>query len=374
MRSTYLEKSKRIVVKVGTKSLIDDRNRLLDREKIKKIVTEIAELFKASKEIILVSSGAIISGAGILGLKQRPKSIPEKQAVASVGQITLMDTYKEFFEKFDIKIGQVLLTEDDLKDRQRYLNARNTIITLIENFKVIPIINENDVVGIEEIIFGDNDVLAALVANFINADLLVLLTTTDGFCLLKDGKTTILSEVKKITPEIEECAGETEDMFGTGGMKSKLQAVKIATRSGIPSVIANSAEKNVLTRILEGESIGTFFYPTEKGLSQKKRWIAYSVAPKGRLIIDDGAKKALVERGKSLLPSGILKVEGEFKPGDPVDIVDLNNNVVARGLVNYDNTIIEKIKGRRSEFIKSIVGEKYYPEAVHRDNLVVYEI
>lgn len=374
MRSTYLERTRRIVVKVGTRSIIDDKNRLLDREKIKKVVTGIAELFKAGKEVILVSSGAIISGTGVLGLTQRPKSIPEKQAVASVGQIALMDIYKEFFEKFHIKIGQVLLTEDDLKDRQRYLNARNTIITLIEDFKVIPIINENDVVGIEEIIFGDNDVLAALVANFINADLLVLLTTIDGFYILKNGRTMLISEVKKITPEMVKYAGETRDMFGTGGMRSKLQAVKIATRSGIPSVIANSAAKNVLKRIIEGENIGTFFYPTEKGLSQKKRWIAYSVAPKGKLIIDDGAKKALIERGKSLLPSGIIKVEGEFNPGDPVDIVDLNNNVVARGLVNYNNSIIERIKGKRSEIIKSIVGEKYYPEAVHRDNLVVYEI
>ena len=258
MREKYLEKVNRIVVKIGTKSLVNNKS-LLHRKKVKKLVAEIAELFKKGKEFIIVSSGAIISGAGILGLNERPRTIPEKQGAASVGQIILMDTYKEFFEKYGIKIGQVLLTEDDLKNRKRYLNARNTLLTLIEDFKVIPIINENDVVGIEEIVFGDNDILAALVANLISADLLILLTNIDGFCIQKNGKQILLQEIKKITDEIENYAGKSDDKFGTGGMKSKIQAAKISTHSGIPVIIANSDEKNILQRILSSEIIGTFF-------------------------------------------------------------------------------------------------------------------
>lgn len=372
MIKDYLKTIKRIVLKIGTKSLINKETELLDENKVLKLVKDIAYLLEQKKEVVLVSSGAIITGAGILGLKRRPVSIPEKQAVASVGQIGLMQVYKKCFARLGIEIGQILLTEDDLKNRERYLNARNTFITLIENFRVVPVVNENDVVGIEEIVFGDNDVLSALVANLVDADLLVILSDIKGFFLYKDQKRIFLKEVKKITYEIERCAGATEDKFGTGGMRSKIKAAKISTHSGIPVIITNSDEKEVLKRIINGEIIGTFFHPSEKGLSQRKRWIAYSVAPRGKIVIDVGAKKALTERGKSLLPSGIIKLEGEFKPGDPVDIIDENDNIIGRGLVNYDSSIVNQIKGKKSEYIKNVVSEKYYPEVIHRDNLVIY--
>lgn len=367
-----MEKVNRLVVKIGTRSLLTQKG-ALDKKKVKKLVGEIASLYKKFKEIVLVSSGAIISGANFLGLAQRPKSIPEKQAVASVGQIILMETYKCFFQKQGINIGQVLLTEDDLKHRDRYLNARNTILTLLEYFKVIPVINENDVVEIEEIVFGDNDVLAALVANLISADLLILLTNTEGFCLYQDGKRNLLDQVDNITAEMKSCAGDTEDGFGTGGMKSKIQAATISTHAGIPCIIANSMTDRVLQKIMDGEKIGTFFSPTDKAISQRKGWIGYAVAPKGKIVIDSGAKNALLEQGKSLLAVGIKKVEGDFKEGDPVDILDEKNNVIGRGLINYSTSLCEKIIGKKSRDIEQIVGVQFYPEVIHRDNLVIYK-
>ncbi len=373
MRKEYLKNIKRIVVKVGTKSLINKKNNLLDKNKIKKLSYELINLHKQGKEVILVSSGAIILGSGIMGLKKRPESIPEKQAAASVGQISLMNTYKKFFEKANIEIGQILLTEEDLKNRKKYLNARNTFITLIERFKIIPIVNENDVVGIEEIVFGDNDILASLVANLVDADILIFLTDTDGFAIFQNNSRVIVNDVPKITKEIEKYADKSGSDTGKGGMISKIKAAKISTCAGIPAVIVNSNEKNILKRVITGEEVGTFFYPNKKVLSHKKRWIAYSVAPKGEIFIDDGAKNAIVVNGKSLLPGGIIKIKGEFSPGDPVDILDKNNNLIGRGLVNYSNTIVEKIMGKRSDKIKSFVGEKYYDEVIHRDNLVIYQ-
>lgn len=370
MRINHLKGIKRLVIKIGTKSITTDLK--IDLKKIKKIVSEISDLHKKKFEIILVSSGAITSGIGELNLNKRPNDIPEKQAFASVGQIALISHYHNLFRKDNITIGQVLLTESDLKDRVKYLNARNTLLTLIEKYKVIPIINENDVVGVEEIIFGDNDVLSALIANLIDADLLILLTNTHGFYMTKNGKMELVHEISSLTDEMFTAAGQSEDEFSTGGMKSKLQAVKIANQSGIPAVIAYNNEKEVLKKIIIGEKIGSFFYPQEKGLSHKKRWIAFSVAPKGRLIIDDGAKDAIIKKNKSLLAGGIINIDGKFAKGDPVDICDKQKQTIARGLVNYNSEAIDKIKGKKSSEIQKICDDKFYEEVIHKDNMVIY--
>ena len=366
MRKEHLKNIKRIVIKIGTKSLTSKIK--IDSRKIKKLTGEIAELKKKGYEVVLVTSGAIGSGIGEMGLNTRPRNMPEKQAAASIGQIILMAKYHDCFKKHNVKIGQVLLTESDLKDRQKYLNARNTLVTLIKKYKVLPVVNENDVVGIDEIIFGDNDVLSALIANLIDADLLVLLSDIDGFY----HKGELLKEVKCLTEEILQSAGDRGDQFSTGGMKSKLNAAKICLNAGIPVIIASSMKKNILNKIVSGEDEGTFFYPAKKYLSHKKRWLAYSVVSQGKVYIDTGAKDALVHKGKSLLASGVIKVNGKFEKGDPVDVCDEDGNVIGRGLVNYENEVIEKIKGKKTELIKELLKEKFYKEVIHRDNLVIY--
>jgi len=360
-----IKEFKRIVIKVGTKSLLDSEGNISE-EKIYKLVKQICDLYSKGKEVILVTSGAIVTGLKVLKIDEA-KNLRLKQAVASIGQIELMAIYKKYFDNYGIKIGQVLLTEDDLKNRERYLNARNTFLTLIEDLKVVPIVNENDVVGIEEIIFGDNDVLSSLVANLIDAQILIILSNVEGF--IYEGK--VLKEVKKITSQIESYANDAIDEYGKGGMKSKIKAAKICVQAGISVVIAKSDIDNILIKIMNGEEYGTFFYPLEKKISHRKRWIAYSVVPKGKLIIDNGAKNALVNDFKSLLPAGILKVEGEFKKGDIVEILDESYNLIGKGLVNFDNKTIEIIKGKKSNYIKEILGEKFYTEVIHRDNLVI---
>ncbi|MBU1077514.1 MAG: glutamate 5-kinase [Spirochaetes bacterium] len=366
MRKKYLENTKRIVVKVGTKSITG--NIKLDPAKIKSLVSQLAGLKKKKYEIVLVTSGAISAGIGELGLTESPRNIPEKQAAASIGQIALMAKYHDLFKSFKIKIGQILLTESDLKDRQKYLNAKNTLITLLRKYDVIPIINENDVVGIEEIIFGDNDELSALIANLVDADLLILLSDVDGFFY----KGRVLQLVEKLSSDIMAAAGDRGDQFSTGGMKSKLNAVKISINSGIPVIIANHKKEDILKKVVSGKNEGTFFCPSEKGLSQKKRWLAYSVVSHGKILIDDGAKNALIEMGKSLLPGGIVKAEGRFNKGEPVDVCDKNGEPFGRGLVNYERGVVELIKGKKTEQIRSLLKEKFYTEVIHRDNLVIF--
>jgi len=366
MREKYLKNIKRIVIKVGTSSLTT--NIKIDPKKIKKLVKEIVKLLKHNYEVLLVTSGATTSGIGTIGLTNKPHLISEKRAAASIGQTTLMTIYHKMFSKYHIKVGQILLTENDLKQRDRYLNAKDTINTLLKKYKVLPIINENDAVGVEEIIFGDNDVLSALVANLIDADLLIILTNIEGF--YKNGN--LLKEVPKITEDLFAAAGKENDQFSIGGMKTKLQAAKICVTTGIPVIIASSKEKDILKRILNCEEIGTFFYPYEKPLTSKKRWIAYSVASTGKIIVDDGAKDALINHGKSLLPRGIIKCEGDFKKGDHVDIIDINGNKIGRGKTNYSMEVIEEIKKLKTEQIKQKLKDKFSPEVIHRDNMVIY--
>ncbi len=368
-REKILKNVKRVVVKIGTKSLTNDIE--LDRKKIKKITDEISHLIKTGYQVSLVSSGAVSAGIGKLKLNRKPKSIPEKQASASIGQINLMYLYNYYFSKNNIIIGQILLTESDLKNRIKYLNITNTLNTLLEEYNALPIINENDVVGIDELIFGDNDELSALIANLVRADLLILLTDTDGFYLNNNGEQVLLKEVKKINQQITASAGGAGSKFSSGGMVSKIKAAKIATHSGIPVVIANSKKKDILLRILNGESEGTLFYPSEKSLSQRKRWLAFSVAPKGDIIIDNGARTAILNKGKSLLPGGIVKVKGKFAKGDPVNILDESNKIIARGLSNFNSIVLNKIKGKKTSEVKKIITNSFYEEVVNRDNLVI---
>lgn len=369
-RKDYLSGLKRIVVKAGTASLTTDR--LVDAKKVMKLVRELSALHRKGYEILLVTSGAIASGIGELGLKKRPSGIPEKQASASVGQIALMTHYHNYFKKYGITAGQVLLTESDLKDRVKYLNARNALLTLLGPYRVVPVVNENDVVGIEEIIFGDNDVLSALMANLVSADLLILLTDTEGFYQMEEGKRTLLCDVSGGVDSLMKDAGGCGHELGTGGMKSKLQAVKIVTHAGIPAVIAKSSEKDILGRVIRGERIGTFFFPQEKGLSHRKRWIAFSSVPQGRIFVDDGAREAIVVKSKSLLARGITKVEGGFSQGDTVDICDSSGKVIARGITNYAVSVLESIRGKKSPEIRKMLEDEFYEEAVHRDNLAVF--
>ncbi len=363
--------ARRIVVKVGTSSLTDSNYRLQPR-KIGKLVREFVELKNRGKEVILVSSGAIGAGIDKLNLKRRPRDIKVLQATAAVGQSILMSTYDRYFTASGQTIAQVLLTHEDFFDRHRYLNLRNTLGTLLKS-GVIPIVNENDTVAVDEIKLGDNDNLSALVASDLGADLLIILTDTDGLFTYdpkRNKEAALISVVEEITPEIERMAERGKK--GVGGMKTKIQAARITMEAGIPLVIANSAEDQVLSRIIEGEPLGTLFIPKKRRYS-REHWILFAAQPKGRIKVDDGARTALIESGSSLLPSGIIGVENEFKSGDMVSIVDANGVEFARGISNYSSNEIDRIKGLQSQQIERVLGRKNYDEVVYRGNLVLLQ-
>ncbi|MDW7651748.1 MAG: glutamate 5-kinase [Bacillota bacterium] len=370
MRET-LKNAETVVVKVGTRTLTHATGKLNLRY-MEKVVRELADLANQGRQVVLVSSGAVGAGIGKLGLAGKPQTIPEKQAVAAVGQSLLIQMYEKFFAEYGLVVAQVLLTRDDFNHRKRYLNSGNTLQALLK-FGAIPIINENDTVAVEEIEFGDNDSLSALVASILDADLLVLLTDIGGLYSANpkvDESAQLIATVEEITPDIRKLAGETSEALASGGMVTKLIAAEIATNSGIPMVIANGREPEVLQRILEGEDVGTLFCARGKCLESRKRWIAYGQTPHGRLIVDNGARKALVDDGKSLLPSGILEVSGEFEHGEMVSIEDACGKELARGLVNYSSAELRKIKGMRTDRAASVL-ERHCDEAVHRNNMVV---
>lgn len=371
LREQYLGGCRRLVVKVGSGVIAHPRGGLRE-EVVSGLALDLADLRNQGMEVILVSSGAVAAGIGVLGLQGRPKSIPSKQACAAVGQAHLIWAYERHFERWGQKVAQVLLTRDDLEHRRRYLNARNALFTILK-MGVIPIINENDTVMVEEIKFGDNDNLSALVAMMAEADLLVILSTVEGLytCDPSRGGASLLREVRSINGELGKCDVSGLSSVGTGGMASKVEAIKKVVASGIPAVIALGDEPRVLWRILEGEEVGTFFLPREERLVGRKRWIAYTLQPVGSLVIDDGAVEALVRRGKSLLPRGVLEVRGAFEMGDPVSCLDKDGREVARGLVNYSSPEIEKIKGVHSSKIQEVLGYHHSDEVIHRDNLVV---
>ncbi|HET7874412.1 MAG TPA: glutamate 5-kinase, partial [Methylomirabilota bacterium] len=340
---------------------------------IGRLATDIAALVKDRREVVLVSSGAIATGTARLGLETRPRSIPEKQAAAAVGQSALMWHYEHAFKRHGLHVGQVLLTGQDIGDRGRYLNARNTLLTLLD-FGVLPIVNENDTVAVDEIKVGDNDNLAAVVAHLIDADLLVLLTDVDGLYTAdprRDPGARRVETVEAITEEIQGMVFDARSRVSVGGMATKLQAAQKANASGIPMVIASGREPGTLQRVLRGEPVGTYFQPRDDRLAARKRWIAFAVTPQGRLVVDAGARKALTERGKSLLPSGVAKVEGDFPAGAVVTLAEPDGADFARGLVNYEAGELRKIQGLKTRDIEKTLGYRGFDEVIHRDNLVV---
>jgi glutamate 5-kinase len=352
-----IKSAARIVVKLGTGVLTDSRKQI-DPAQLEQLVAQIAALRKSGKEIVLVTSGAVGAGMGALGYEKRPNELAELQACAAIGQTRLMAIYAEFFAKHDLHVAQVLLTHEDLEHHERHLNARNTLVTLLGR-GVVPIINENDAVSFTEIKFGDNDKLSALVASLLPADLLVILTTVDGVIenFSKSNPKTI-SVIEQIDATIEKLAGGTTSETAVGGMASKVQAAKIVVRSGIPLVIASGKKKNVLAKVLAGEDEGTLFVAQPNKLQGRKRWIAFFHHPKGALFVDDGAKKALRESGKSLLPPGVARCEGDFAVEDVVRMCELNGTEVARGIAKFS---AEEIRAKKLSRV----------ELVHRDDLVI---
>lgn len=364
--------TKRIILKIGTGVLTTPEGRF-DKNHIYKIVKDIATVHKRGQEIVLVSSGAIVAGVDRLGWKEKPQTLPEKQAAAAIGQNQLMHLYEEEFRKMDCLVAQILLTAGDLDNRQRYLNARNTLLTLLKH-KVIPIINENDSVAVEEIKFGDNDTLSALVASKLEADFLILSTNVEGLYTCdpkKDIKAHLIKEISEISSYFKKNAQATRDWRGTGGMQTKLEAAKIATSSGVTTFIVNGLKEEVVSKILEGENPGTRFLAKPIKILGRKRWIAFGARMKGKITVDEGAKEALVTRGKSLLPSGIRGIEGSFEIGDAVSVIDLKSCEFARGLSFYSSSELEKIKGKSTKEIEHILGYKDYDEIIHRNNMVI---
>ena len=371
-RKKILEKARRIVVKVGS-SILASVEKGLHYEVFSHLTKEISELKRQGYEIVLVSSGAIASGMEKLGYKTRPQSITQKQATAAVGQSRLIHIYENYFSRYQQMVAQVLLTHDDLSHRRRFLNARNTLLALLE-LGIIPIINENDTVVVDEIKVGDNDNLSALITNLIEADLLIILTDIEGICdrdprSHPDAK--CISLIEDIDAEMEGVMGETKSQMSVGGMVSKIQAARKASRFGIPTVVACGTKKEVLRQVLKGKEIGTLILPKKRTLSSRKHWIAFNLKPKGDVIVDEGAKKAIVQKGKSLLPSGVLEVRGTFDRGDSVSCIGPRGKEFARGLVNYGLQELDKIKGHRTSEIEKVLGYKYSDEIIHRDDLVV---
>jgi len=352
-----LKTAARLVVKLGT-GVLTDSHKQPDPAQLEQLVAQIAALRKAGKEIVLVTSGAVGAGMGALGFKKRPTELAELQACAAVGQPLLMTIYKKMFAAHDLHVAQVLLTHDDLEHHERHLNARNTLVTLLGR-GVVPVINENDAVSFTEIKFGDNDKLSALVAALLPADLLVILTTVDGVIENFGGANAkTIPLIEKIDLELEKIAVGTDSDTAVGGMASKIQAAKIAVRSGIPLIIASGKKKNVLAKILAGETEGTHFVAQPNKMQSRKRWIAFFHHPKGALFVDEGAKLALREKGKSLLPPGVARCEGDFDAGDVVRICDLDGTEFARGIARFDSAAVRARKLPKEEL-------------VHRDDLVI---
>ncbi|PKL35680.1 MAG: glutamate 5-kinase [Spirochaetae bacterium HGW-Spirochaetae-1] len=366
-RRELIKNVRRIVVKIGTSSLTEGGK--ISGDKISRFVSDIAAVKKQGYQVIIVSSGAITAGAGQINKKRETLSIPEKQAMAAVGQVILINEYRKHFIKKGYNVGQILLTEDDVKHRRRFLNARHTMEALLE-LDVIPIVNENDTVVVKEIKFGDNDTLSAHVASLIDADLLVLLSDVDGFFWdLADAKP--VEEIRKITPEILERAGGSGSADGTGGMMTKIRAAEMIIHFGEKMIIANGCEEKAVQRIMKGENIGTIFIGNEKRLSSRKKWVALRKA-RGTLVLDDGAVDALVNKKKSLLASGILTVDGTFDMGMAVDLADKNGAVVGKGIVNYNSGELDRIKGKNTRHIREILGSTYFEEVINRDDMIIF--
>jgi glutamate 5-kinase len=371
-RQQWLAQARRLVVKVGS-SVLSRGEIGLHRGTVGQLAGALASLRARGIEVILVSSGAILAGMETLALCERPRDLPLKQAAAAVGQSHLMRAYEEAFQPNGLKVAQILLTREDLFSRGRYLNARNTLFTLLR-LGIVPIINENDTVAVREIQFGDNDTLSALVANLVEADLLVILTDTEGLFSgdpRKDPAATLIPLVRPQDAVDSFCAEDAGSAASIGGMSSKVLAARRAAMAGIPTVVTSGLRGEALDAVLRGENVGTFFVPSRSRMRSRKRWLAFASQPRGGIVVDAGAREALVAGGKSLLPSGIRTTRRNFRVGDVVSLLDLEDREFARGLANYGRDEVEQIKGLKSHEIADALGHKPYDEVVHRDNLVI---
>ena len=372
MNRQIAKEAKRWVIKIGSALLTND-GAGLDRNAIDSWVQQIAALLADGKEVVLVSSGAIAEGIVRLGWNTRPDSIHDLQAAAAVGQMGLIQAYESSFRRFDHHTAQILLDHDDMASRQRYLNARGVLQTLM-NLGVVPIVNENDTVVTDEIRFGDNDSLAALVANLIDADMLVILTDKDGLYSANpdtDPRATLISQSMATDTSLDALAGGSSGTLGRGGMVTKLQAARLAARSGCNTVIVGGRNENILHAVAAGEEVGTLLSADQKPLAARKQWLAGHLQVKGQLVLDAGAIKVLTEQGRSLLAVGVTRVVGTFTRGELVTCVDTGGVEIARGLVNYNSDEAERIKGQSTESISEILGYREDDELIHRDNLVV---
>ncbi|MDY6879656.1 MAG: glutamate 5-kinase [Desulfatiglans sp.] len=371
LRKGIIKPVKRVVVKVGSGVLTGKGG--LNLPIIDDLTADICELGRRGIEVILVSSGAIASGLKKVGFSKRPESVSQQQATAAVGQISLMTAYEKTFASHDRKVAQILITRDDLTHRQRYLNARNTLFTLL-SWNIVPIINENDTVVADEIKFGDNDNLSAMVTNLTESRLLVNLTNLDGL-FDKDPRThkdaKLIRIVHKADRKVARYAGSIPGFLGRGGMASKVRAAQTVALAGVPTIIANGLRPGILKTIFSGKEEGTLFMPREVPLSCRKHWIVFTKSPKGEIIIDRGAERAIIEHGKSLLPPGILDVKGRFGMGNSVLLVNERGEEIAVGMVNYHSGDIKKIMGANTNDIEQRLGFKHDDEVVHRDNLVL---
>jgi glutamate 5-kinase len=371
LRREVIETAKTVVIKVGT-SVLSNEDDSLNMVRIAALVDQIDRIRRTGRRVVLVSSGAVGAGMGLLGLKERPKDLPHLQAAASSGQAHLIRLYDDCLQAHGCRAAQLLLTANDFRTRERYLNVRNTVNALAD-YDSVPVINENDSVSITEIQFGDNDQLAGMVSNLLDDSILVILSVVDG---LLDGEpdspgSQVISQVADWDERLLSLASDTQSRRGKGGMRSKLQAIRRVVDVGENVILANGQHDDVLDRVLAGEEVGTLFLAQGPNVPAWKRWIGYTIEPAGRLVVDEGARKALCESGRSLLPIGINQVEGNFDKGAVVTIADSAGTEFARGLTNYDSRSTAAIAGRRSPEIESILGEMLYEEVIHRDNLAI---
>ncbi|WP_295159836.1 glutamate 5-kinase [Selenomonas sp. AE3005] len=367
-----LQEAKRIVVKVGTSTLTHETGKL-NLNRIDKLIREIADLKNQGKEMILVSSGAIAAGLGKLGLDKKPDSIPEKQAVAAIGQGVLMHIYEKFFAEYGQVMGQVLLTKENSVQHHQYIHSRNSLLAQLA-MGAVPVINENDAVAVDEIKIGDNDNLSAMVATLVDADALIILSDIEGLYTANPAthpEAELISEIPEITPQVESIAGGAGSKLGTGGMMTKIQAAQIAMSAGVTMVIASGSREGVLREVLTGQNIGTVFPARESHLRVRKSWLAFGKRLAGEIVVDAGCAAAMRDKGSSLLPAGVVACAGDFAAGSTVRVLTETQQEIARGIVNFDMSTLSRVMGHKSEEITRLVGENVPEEVIHRDNMVL---
>lgn len=367
-----LKEAKRIVVKVGTSTITYPTGKM-NLGRMEKLVRELTDLANQGREIVLVTSGAIAVGMDRMGKKKRPRSIPQRQALAAVGQGALMHAYGSLFAAYGRMAGQVLLTKENSRRHHQYINSRNALKAMLA-MGVLPVVNENDAVAVDEVKIGDNDTLSATVATLVDADVLIILSDVDGLYTANpatDKKARLIPEVREITPDIEKLAGGAGSAAGTGGMRTKIEAAKIATRSGVTMVVASGEEDGVIRTVLNGEAVGTLFPAREEHLKARKSWLAFGRNIAGDLVVDDGCAEAMLTGGKSLLAAGLVSVEGEFAAKSTVRVLTQEGCEIARGIVNYDAVSLRRIAGRHTDEIAAILAAPVFSEVIHRDNMVL---